>query len=509
MMRIVPVDSSDSSIIAAPAFAHTLRFIDPQLEASFQLFLRDKAKSNLALYPSLVERYVLFGLLFFSNLCAAAAGYIVDTFYGELSGSGLGIQLVGTLILACMGLLGVWLSYRLRKRPVANSRLLIGLCVFTCCICTLLDSSLVHKLISDSNVQPTLVGMVPVLVTLMAMQYLFTGEFCLFAGATGLVAAVYLSVHLSAQDRGTSRVLVESSILLFCGGFLVRRLFTMEKGIRVAFLLDMNETAKVAHRSSKSSYSAPANSSISHSTEREELINRMNSIHAAISDACAVVSFQDIRSRLKSALRDLDLASARITAPGFSFMPRAERINPDLDEDDRVFVQQNFMATKASDYASQAGPATQREVLSIDLNLEYELSELLSILNQIGRNWNFDMFFLHEITKGKPISVTGRFCLSKFDLSQKFSIADATAINFFAALEAQYKDNPYHNATHGADVLGSTFFFYNKSFVMGHLTDVEILGAVIGTLAHDAAHGALTNRFLVNSRDGLAITCEN
>jgi len=509
MMRIVPVDSSDSSLVAAPAFAHTLRFLDPQLEASFQLFLRDKTRSNLALYPSLVERYVLFGLLFFANLCAAAAGYVVDTFSADLSSGGLVLQLAGMLILACVGLLGIWLSYGLRQRPTANSRLLIGLCILTCCICTLLDSSLVHKFISEADLQPTLVGMVPVLVTLMAMQYLFAGEFCLFAGATGVIAAMYLGVHLAAQDRGTSQALVESSILLFCGGFLVRRLFTMEKGIRVAFLLDVNETAKVVHRSSKSSYSAPANSSMSRSTEREELINRMNSIHAAISDACAVVTFQDIRARLKSALRDLDLASARLTAPGFSFLQRPERVNPDLDEEDRVFVQQNFMGTKASDYASQAGPATQREVLTIDLNLEYELSELLSILNQLGRNWNFDMFFLQEITKGKPISVTGRFCLSKFDLAQKFSIADATAANFFAALEAQYKDNPYHNSTHGADVLGSTFFFYNKSFVMGHLTDVEILGAVIGTLGHDAAHGALTNRFLVNSRDGLAITCES
>ena len=509
MMRIVPADSSDSSIVAAPAFAHTLRFLDPLLEDSFQLFLRDKARSGFALYPSLLERYAVFGLLFVLNLGVTAGSYVVDTVSFGLSEGALVIQLAGMLMLACIGLISTWVSYRLRHRPIANARLLILLCLVTCCACTVLDTSLAHKLISGTTIQPTLTGLVPVLVTLMAMQYIFTGEFCLFAVAALVTVIVYLAAHLAVQDRGVSSVIIEFLILLLCGCFLVRRLFTMEKGLRVAFLLDQNETAKVAHRSSKSSYSAPANSSYSQSTEREELINRMNSIHAAITDACAVVTFQDIRARLKSALRDLDLASSKLSQPGFSLVPRTERIHHDLDEEDRVFVQQNFMATKASDYASQAGPATQREVVTMDLNLEYGLSELLSILNQLGRNWNFDMFFLHEITKGKPLSVTGRFCLSKFDLSEKFGIAENTAANFFSALEAQYKDNPYHNSIHGADVLGSVFFMYNRSYIMGHLTDVEILAAVIATLGHDAAHGALTNRFLVNSRDGLAITCKS
>jgi hypothetical protein len=168
------------------------------------------------------------------------------------------------------------------------------------------------------------------------------------------------------------------------------------------------------------------------------------------------------------------------------------------------------MMTKASDYATQAAPpVTQKEVVTLNINLEYGLHELVAVMNQLGKNWNFDMFFVTEVTKGKPIGIAGRYCMSKFDLTTKFGILDETAHSFFSALEGRYKDNPYHNSTHGADVLNSTFFLYNHSFLIGHLTDVEILGAVIATLGHDVGHSAFNNRFLVNKRDSLAITCNS
>ena len=342
------------------------------------------------------------------------------------------------------------------------------------------------------------------------MQYLFSCEFCFFGMTSGATAAIYLGVHLAAQDRGSSQILLESAILSIAAVFLTRRAYTLEKAVRLAFLLDINDTK--GHKSSKSSNSVPANSSVSHSSELEDILSKISSVRATIADASAVVTYQDIRARLKNALKDLDLASSKLAVQAPNIfqpqVPRVERINQDIDEEDRVFVQQNFMMTKASDYATPAAPATQKDVVSININLEYGLSELLAVMNQLGKNWNFDMFFVHEMTKGKPLGVTGRFCLSKFDLSAKFNIPDAIAQNFFSAMESQYKNNPYHNSTHGADVLNSTFFLLNHSFVIGHMTDVEILGAVIATLGHDVGHGALTNRFLVNNRDGLAITCK-
>jgi hypothetical protein len=137
--------------------------------------------------------------------------------------------------------------------------------------------------------------------------------------------------------------------------------------------------------------------------------------------------------------------------------------------------------------------------------IEYQLSELISVLNQMGKNWNFDMFFVHEITEGKSLSVAGRFCLSKFNLASKLSIPEEAAINYFQALEQRYKPNPYHNSCHGADVLNSTLYLYQNSEVITFMTDLEILGSVVACLGHDVGHGALTNRFLMNSRDELAV----
>ena len=501
-------NSDDSSVIvSAPAFAHTLRFLEPELEVSFQEFLKEKAHSNLSLYPSPKERFVLFSAIFLATLLVTGLSYLSDKESYDLAEGGLAIQFVGLLILLSAGLGILAVAYRQRHRSRQVSWLLVGLFLTTCSLYTVLDSSIVYMVVGGDELKPTLVGLIPIFLTMLGLQYLYSCEFCFFGFSCVVVTSVYLGVHLAAHDRGVSQVFLEFAVLLTCASFLTRH--TLEKGMRLAFLLEKSEVK--GQKSSKSSNSVPANSSVTYNTELEDILSKISNVHSILTDACAVVTYQDLRIRIKSALKDLDLASSKLSvqAPTLFPQPRVpvERIAPDIDDDDRVFVQQNFMMTKASDYASQAAPATQHEVVSLNINLEYGLSELLAVMNQLGKNWNFDMFFVHEITHGKPISIVGRYCLSKFDLSAKFNIADATAQKFFAALEGQYKNNPYHNNTHGADVLNSTFFLYNHSFIIGHMTDVEILGAVIATLAHDVGHGALTNRFLVNNRDGLAITC--
>ena len=504
----VSVFNDDSTVlVSAPAFSHTLHFLDPVLEESFQSFLHQNNHSNIALYPSSNERIWLFTLLFLSNIGITAIGYLADKISYDLVGGGLAIQCVGQSLLAVCCLVFLCANHRLKSDPRPIIRLQVSLYVLSVCVFTVLDSSLVYMVIGGDEIKPTLVGLIPLLVTFLAMQYLFSCEFFVYGITTSAALAVYLGVHLAAQDRGMTQVLLEFAVLVVASAFLIRRLYTQEKAVRLAFLLDRQEglgkvqKAKTSHTSMQHPFA---------SCETDDISSKLHSVHSVLTEALGVITFQDIRAKLRSALQDLEVAASRLTTqpPPEPTPPRAERVDPNIDEDDRIFVQQNYMMTKASDYATQpAPPVTQKEVVTLNINLEYGLHELVAVLTQLGKNWNFDMFFVTEVTKAKPIGIVGRYCLSKFDLTTKFNISDAVAHNFFSALEGRYKDNPYHNSTHGADVLNSTFFLYNHSFLIGHLTDVEILGAIIATLGHDVGHSAFNNRFLVNKRDTLAITC--
>jgi len=506
------LNNDDSSVlVSSPTFSHTLRFLDPALEESFQDFLCEKAQSNIALYPSANERFLLFTLLFLSNIVITALSYIVDIVSYDLPGGGLAIQYVGQFLLIVCCLTFLCINQKLKSDPKPVVKLQISLYVLSSCLFTVLDSSLIYTVMDGEDIKPTLVGIIPLLVTFLAMQYLFACEFFFYGLATTASLAVYLGVHLAARDRGISQILLESAMLGVASSFLIRRLYTQEKAVRLAFLLDRQEdTGKV--QKAKTMNTTPPTHQPFLSAEPDDIPSRLNSVHSVLTEALGVVTFQDFRSKLRSALKDLEIAASRLSTqpPPEPYAPKVERINPNIDEDDRIFVQQNYMMTKASDYANQsAAPATQKEVVTLNINLEYGLHELLAVMTQLGKNWNFDMFFVTEMTKGKPINIIGRYCLSKFDLTSKFNISDALAQKFFFALEGRYKDNPYHNSTHGADVLNSTFFLYNRSFLIGHLTDVEILGAVVATLGHDVGHSAFNNRFMVNKRDPLAITCKD
>ena len=506
------LNNDDSSVlVSAPTFSNTLRFLDPALEESFQDFLREKAHSNIALYPSSNERFLLFALLFLSNIVITALSYLVDQVSHELAGGGLAIQLVGQFLLVTCCLTFLCLNQKLKSDPKPIVKLQIGLYITSACLLTVLDSSIVYMVVGGDDIKPTLVGIIPLLVIFLAMQYLFACEFFFYGLTTSASLAVYLGVHLAAQDRGTSQILLEFAILVVFSAFLIRRLYTQEKAVRLAFLLDRQEDAGKVQKAKTMNTTPPVQQPFI-SAEPDDIPSKLNRVHSVLTETLGVVTYQDIRSKLRSALQDLEVAASRLATqpPSEPAAPKVERINPNIDEEDRIFVQQNYMMTKPSDYADKsAAPATQKEVVTLNINLEYGLHELVAVMTQLGKNWNFDMFFVTEMTKGKPVNIVGRYCLSKFDLTNKFNIPDVTAQKFFSALEGRYKDNPYHNSTHGADVLNSTFFLYNHSFLIGLLTDVEILGAVIATLGHDVGHSAFNNRFLVNKRDSLAITCNS
>jgi hypothetical protein len=105
----------------------------------------------------------------------------------------------------------------------------------------------------------------------------------------------------------------------------------------------------------------------------------------------------------------------------------------------------------------------------------------------------------------KPLLVTCRYLVQRFNIDKNYNILPERLENFLEKLEGGYLANPYHNSTHAADVLCSTMFFVECSSILGFMSDIDILGLIIAAAGHDVGHPALTNRYLINKRDKLAI----
>ncbi len=103
-----------------------------------------------------------------------------------------------------------------------------------------------------------------------------------------------------------------------------------------------------------------------------------------------------------------------------------------------------------------------------------------------------------------------------YNIAQKNNLVELNKINMFTffnfldGVSRCYNDMtiaPYHSRTHAADVLQALHVFLGVGGLaeLLQLTPLEHLGAIIAALAHDVDHPGLSNVFLVNSLDEMAL----
>lgn len=182
-----------------------------------------------------------------------------------------------------------------------------------------------------------------------------------------------------------------------------------------------------------------------------------------------------------------------------------EEISNNLDVEDKMFIDQSWCYNQTLNIRKTEKFTIKK---SFDKNLDkYFEVDVAHILKQISNNWNFDAFDLNHKTGLKPLSTLGKYCLKLYNLNEAFNFVEQKVDKFLSKLEKSYKKNPYHNAVHGADILASSLYLINNSFLSTCLSDIDILAVIISHLAHDVGHPGFTNRFLVTFQDRLALQC--
>ncbi|KAG2436688.1 hypothetical protein HXX76_006216 [Chlamydomonas incerta] len=121
-------------------------------------------------------------------------------------------------------------------------------------------------------------------------------------------------------------------------------------------------------------------------------------------------------------------------------------------------------------------------------------------------SWTFDTWRLAEATQGHALSAMAFYLMHREGLITKFKIKPAILARLLRALEAGYQGNPYHNATHAADVLQTLHVIIHGAQLHVHYLDkLGLLAAYFAAIVHDHNHPGLTNDFLVATHDMLAI----
>jgi len=195
--------------------------------------------------------------------------------------------------------------------------------------------------------------------------------------------------------------------------------------------------------------------------------------------------------------------------------PLSEDSLPKADETssrtDTYFSNIPFYDSELPDYL----PAMDQDINSEVIETLFSRKTVLAARRkEIGRDWCMNIFALDQASEGKSLIVCGHDLLHG-PVSKGLLDRDAV-LRFLVALQGAYRDNPYHNAMHAADVASAFTCLLRKcrrawEDPLGPADrplakELNQAALTIAALAHDVGHFGLNNTYLRNSLHPLAVT---
>lgn len=128
-----------------------------------------------------------------------------------------------------------------------------------------------------------------------------------------------------------------------------------------------------------------------------------------------------------------------------------------------------------------------------------------ALLSKID-SWDFNIFELQTLTP-YPLVVITTHALQQYDLIRTLDLNPYKLHSFLLAIHNTYKNMPYHNALHGADVTQTTYYLLQKGNIMNtlSLSPVAVASILLSAAVHDVGHPGVNAKFLVTTSDPLAI----
>ncbi len=148
---------------------------------------------------------------------------------------------------------------------------------------------------------------------------------------------------------------------------------------------------------------------------------------------------------------------------------------------------------------------TSGDTTVTDELLATELLEDADIVVRSLRSWSFDAFDAATRLTEHTLFVVVYQCLTQLGVVDYFALQEVPLREFMLAVQAGYRDNPYHNATHAADVVQATFFMLVTGKLDAKLTKMDLLAAIIAAAIHDYYHTGVNNAFLRQAGAALSL----
>lgn len=372
------------------------------------------------------------------------------------------------------------------KKKSKSRGIFLPISNLTTCTVLIINDSPLQSLIFSDNVPTALLSLPGVLC--LSVSIFSISSFKILFSCNFPISVLYAITSLYNSTSFSS--IFETTLLCFTLLFLALCSYANEYKCRKMFSLGSIEQHE---ENDRILYTIHEN--VGENFRLEDCINSLNVI---LNNAD-----KSIKEQLEPIIKTLVNISGNSKQGSISYI---EKLSNQLDDDDKTYLKQLVLPPELKLFSIQHKFKVRH---SIDKIIEKVLSQdAILTLKQVSKDWNIDMFMFNVNTNFNPIHVIGKYSLKLYKLIEAFKMDEAKIDNFFKEVQTGYKNNPYHNAIHGADVLASGLFLISNSELKNSLSNLEMLIVVISHVAHDIGHPGFSNRFLINSQDPLALQCK-
>ena len=336
------------------------------------------------------------------------------------------------------------------------------------------------------------------LVTLCPMlRYIFFDCFLYVLLSTLPAICCYLIVHLSITPFSLYSSLSEVAFISIFLLIQIIETYRIDLRIKQTFWRQVIEvdTNKRLNESQKVK-------NVGFGSEVELIVDLCEKIKSKLKDIRKIIMYKDVKITIKSLISDIE----KIKWKSVHYNEPKVLFDSSMDEQDKEYIKQTCLVP-----LNMHADTISRSFTDIDGNASFQkpnkklfVSDLEDILPAFGTDWNFDIFFIIDAT-GHSIPIVGKYLLSRWTINEIFSIPAPISYKYFESIEKIYKNNPYHNAAHASDVLHTFFYFIMNSSLQEKISSLDLLSSIIATLGHDVGHPGVTNRYLINNKEDLAL----
>lgn len=348
--------------------------------------------------------------------------------------------------------------------------------------------------------------MLPILAFIIRFKQLFFNSFKHFLVLVIWTMVMYLALFIYAVPQRKTVTAAEFFILTFFLAIEVIDMNQSEYRMKQVFFRKIKDQEFLSNIHLDPDCFEHSNEDI-HSGH-EIVVKMCEEVQNNLKCASQISMCPDIREIFKSAFSAVEAIKRRIGKFGI-FKDVVLNKHEEIDDEDREFIFQNYIDISNSSASVSSNLKNTHFLDNISMQnifpfKNYGIEKFEHALVSIGINWNFDIWLIYSAS-GHSAFIMGKFLMKKLSLNETLNIPEAVSDVLFRRIEGGYEKNPYHNACHAADVLHSMLFFILNSHIVKHINDIDMISCIIAALAHDIHHPGLTNRFLVNTGDRLAL----